>query len=1522
MNKETVNKFLNSRYVLWVFAISIQVIYTIVFWSNAPAENAVWYWLLGEMAVWASFIFLMMGMRRSLHNSFDILTNSINNDSQLPTFEFSRELNILARFGELVEYVLEYVRHLKNMLNITEDKYRKYLRFGDISMDVNFEYDFAKDTMYLSGNYLKVFGSNVTPVIPNFLSYVMDDSFIEDSQKKKFMDYIASVCRNQTTEESEWLFRKAEGNYEWFTVKVSYLEGIKEEDSRLIGIVRNINDMKQQTVKLQEKVDLEPMTHLYNRDAFVVMVNQQLDSINSSYFGVLMMVDIDDFKKYNDMFGHLTGDKVIIGVANCLRKSFENCTIARIGGDEFAVYMNNQSSDEDVNRIVDKFMIRIRDLSKMLDLPIRIGVSVGLAKAVDSCRYNELYIKADTALYTVKARGKNCYAWYDPNVEFSPVKQRTITLDEGISNVLFQTLRMNRENISLEERLKYLGDILAVELISVLRVVPNSDNLELYARYKRESTVNVPVRLKVNELLDLPFDETGVFYRMGQQEELIGTPFKSTLIYKLEKEGVLLGFYSFVQSKHESKIWSQSEIEALRISADSISHELYNKYVKHSISVQVKNMTAFLEALPSHNYLIDPETMELYYDNVKMLDSREKCYKALYNLEEPCPNCPAKKFNDSMIKCCQDFTSVTGEDYSVTINPFVWNNKKLLCLQLGRVGEKVNYTKQQETHRRLATAVISNFECVIEVWPEQDEFKVLLLKNNEIIEQTYVNYDNYIYKNIASKVEPLMRDEFVKTFNKQALLQAFEQGQSVVEMSYRVLTSKNDHYVKRRCILLEEDGKKLIYTYIVDIDDIMVMEESHKAKNDFFLQALAKTYVAIYEINVETLEFKTVVLNDSPISSMVVNGNYVEDITYRAENIVIESDRQKFLDFYNLNRLVNSFKSGSMMEQCEYQVVDINGEAHYVSTLLLSENKEANRILIYIKNIDERRELAKIEEEKRILEDLQERDARYRILAEHTNTLIFEWNEQTKKAFVDPKIARIYDGDYEGREIFAVWVNDKVVHPEDIHKLLRLKKAKNGTGTLNEVIVRLRLRDSNDYSWCRMAMTTIVKDGKLDRIIGTISNVTEQVDQQNELIYRSSHDILTGLYNIDHFVVHVDEMFNDYPERKYAILVVDINRFKAINDIYGRESGDDLLRFIAGTIDNLTDMYDVYGRMHKDVFVICLCYEVVDDIISFIHQLQLDIAKNQFTYKVDAHVGICLVEDYSIPVMKMVDWASLALNTVKGSYLKKYAFYDENLRIQIINEKSMENDMQESLENGEFMMYLQPKIDLTTNTIMGAEALVRWKHGEHGMLHPDLFIPLFEKNGFIVELDKFIWEEACKLLHTWKETGKRMIPISVNVSRMNIFRPEFYEYIIELVDKYDIPREYLELELTESVFLDDPNSLFEIMERFRQAGFKVSMDDFGSGYSSLAMLKDVPLDVLKIDRGFLIETVNSDKGKTIVSFIVLMASALQLKVIAEGVETQEQVDFLIESGCVFAQGYYFSKPVCVDEFEEFKKTHE
>ena len=213
--------------------------------------------------------------------------------------------------------------------------------------------------------------------------------------------------------------------------------------------------------------------------------------------------------------------------------------------------------------------------------------------------------------------------------------------------------------------------------------------------------------------------------------------------------------------------------------------------------------------------------------------------------------------------------------------------------------------------------------------------------------------------------------------------------------------------------------------------------------------------------------------------------------------------------------------------------------------------------------------------------------------------------------------------------------------------------------------------------------------------------------------------------------------------------------------------------------------------------------------------------------------------------------------------------------------------------------------------------MVRWNHPEKGIIPPNSFIPVFEKNGFIVKLDAFVWEETCKIIKKWQDAGVECVPISVNVSRMHIFDVGFDKKLKGLVEKYQIPTSLLELELTESAFLENVSRLYDVMNSLREDGFVLSMDDFGSGYSSLNMLKNVPLDVVKLDREFLNETTTTEKGKTIVESTISMVQRLKMKVVAEGVETKEHANFLLEAGCHIAQGYYYSKPISVDAFEEF-----
>ena len=286
----------------------------------------------------------------------------------------------------------------------------------------------------------------------------------------------------------------------------------------------------------------------------------------------------------------------------------------------------------------------------------------------------------------------------------------------------------------------------------------------------------------------------------------------------------------------------------------------------------------------------------------------------------------------------------------------------------------------------------------------------------------------------------------------------------------------------------------------------------------------------------------------------------------------------------------------------------------------------------------------------------------------------------------------------------------------------------------------------------------------------------------------------------------------------------------------------------------------------------------------------------------------------------MCDRARAAKKQIKGSALSNYAVYDDIIRLKMREQTEIENEMEQALKNREFVMYLQPQIDIKTGRICGAEALVRWKHPVKGILVPANFLSLFEDNGFITRLDLFMWEEACRYI---ADLQKRdiMLPISVNVSRRHIGETDIVEMLTGMVKKYGFNNRYLEIEITENLFLQDVTELFEDMGELKNRGFRILMDDFGSGYSSLNMLRKAPIDTMKIDRFFLDEIMSTERGKIIVESSVRMAKMIGLDVIAEGVETKEQLEFLRSIDCDIAQGYYYSRPIPVDEFEEFLKEY-
>ena len=412
-------------------------------------------------------------------------------------------------------------------------------------------------------------------------------------------------------------------------------------------------------------------------------------------------------------------------------------------------------------------------------------------------------------------------------------------------------------------------------------------------------------------------------------------------------------------------------------------------------------------------------------------------------------------------------------------------------------------------------------------------------------------------------------------------------------------------------------------------------------------------------------------------------------------------------------------------------------------------------------------------------------------------------------------------------------------------------------------------------------------------------------------------DQLTGADNFN-------RMCEQFPEKlaglngKAALVIFDINKFKVINDLHGYERGNQVLQRVARVLRENISPEECFCRSTADNFILLLKYTDRKSFRSRIHalatQLRRDCTVEDSCLMIDVAFGVYEVTE-DIPFYIMLDRAHLALENAKKMSFDKCQFYDEADRKRIVAEKQIENTMEAALDHGDFSVYLQPKCDFATGQMRGAEALVRWNQAEQGLVKPDDFIPIFEKNGFILRLDMFILEEVARLLAAWKVKGLNRVPVAVNFSRLHLNDTRYIPQMLRVVDKYDVPHEMIEVELTESVIFNNLERAQNVINRLHRLGFSVAMDDFGSGYSSLNVLKSLQFDSIKLDKEFLSGFENNPHAHQVIEGAVAMIKSLGIQVVAEGVETGEQADFLRHTGCDLAQGYFFSRPLPAAQFE-------
>ena len=440
--------------------------------------------------------------------------------------------------------------------------------------------------------------------------------------------------------------------------------------------------------------------------------------------------------------------------------------------------------------------------------------------------------------------------------------------------------------------------------------------------------------------------------------------------------------------------------------------------------------------------------------------------------------------------------------------------------------------------------------------------------------------------------------------------------------------------------------------------------------------------------------------------------------------------------------------------------------------------------------------------------------------------------------------------------------------------------------------------------------------------VGIISFFIRNNRKKKEILEKLAYtDPVTGKANESKFYIEAEKKLQ-YKDCRYAIGYVNIKSFKYINDFYGRDQGDIVLNVVSHMLEDMMQPDGIYARFSADRFVFLIPYIDYETLKfnfdNYISEIEISISGYKDTVSIKSTCGVYLVENGDESVRDMVDKAIIAEKLAKDdSNNKSIVLYDKLLNEQFVKNQEMTASMKKALDNGEFVVYLQPKVGINLEKPVGCEALVRWISPDKGFIPVGDFVPLFEKNGFITKVDFYVLEQVCKMLRRRLDAGLPVFPVNVNQSRLHVNDRMYLSMLQNMLNKYDIPMNLVVFEITESAFIEDSRSMIALINKMKAMGFQFSMDDFGSGYSSFNLLKDMNVDELKIDKEFLESTEDSTRSKYIIERIVEMAHGLDIRVVCEGVERKEQVEFLKNIECDIIQGYYYSKPMPIDEYERY-----
>lgn len=473
--------------------------------------------------------------------------------------------------------------------------------------------------------------------------------------------------------------------------------------------------------------------------------------------------------------------------------------------------------------------------------------------------------------------------------------------------------------------------------------------------------------------------------------------------------------------------------------------------------------------------------------------------------------------------------------------------------------------------------------------------------------------------------------------------------------------------------------------------------------------------------------------------------------------------------------------------------------------------------------------------------------------------------------------------------------------------------------------VRMTTINWSSDSHSFLISTSTHKETKAEKLK---KELEQNINIEKRIAEASYRDIITGYGNFEKFKVEAQTILNDNPDTDYVMFYFNIKNFKYINETYGHNVGDQTLKAVADVLNKYMQEGETFARVISDTYIMLIHSKAEDPFMSIFNNIKAEVHDAclaiQDRFVVDFTTGILIIDEtmHSYSINRLVDRAMMAGKSIDASTGVSYAFYDDEYHKKVLNEAQLENSIHGALENNEFCAYVQPKYDIASKSLIGGELLVRWMSPSKGFLEPAAFIPSFEKNGFIYQIDCFMLEQACKSIRRYLDSDIYVIPFSVNLSRVTLAHPDFLSKVQEIVERYYIPHHYLEFEITESIFSENYALMIDVLTKLKSLDFIINMDDFGTGYSSLTLLRDLPIDVIKLDHDFLSRSATNDKNAvSILRSIIDMAHTLDIRVVSEGIETVEQLDMLRSLNCEIGQGFLFAKPMPIEDYDKMIKDY-